>query len=470
MKTRKPIFSVFLAVVTLTIGACQKVESSDPLSTTAAAQPPTIAPSTEFVSNSSKLSTDDAATVARIFRNGNRPTRAGSGAVIRNVVTISDAAGRPAIYAVNLQEGYLLISATKAYYPVLAQIDSGSFTPDREPSGLDVVIQELLEAVEAARDSAAVFDCRPAWFPYEERTRPERVRTRMTDDEFYDIQNEWYGKWYNEGVDTHRLAIKPDDMPEDIYQRFCETAIGDDAWVETPYNCMETAIITEKYDDTGRMKGPFLTTKWGQKNGYNALFENKDQPLGCVTIAVGQLMRYYQHPAYFGWSDMPDATSNATLSSFLTRLHGELRVTDGGSSNIDHAKRVLESYGYHCSKRGHDASTVYTMLNSNLPVYTRGEDKARNKGHAWVIDGSNSITAYTEYKLYTLNNGLPRPWYVELDSERVYHAQDVFFHMNWGQYGLYNGWFLDTRISFKNDKNEICNYSSDRKDLLITDF
>lgn len=42
--------------------------------------------------------------------------------------------------------------------------------------------------------------------------------------------------------------------------------------------------------------------------------------------------------------------------------------------------------------------------------------------------------------------------------------------MNWGQYGLYNGWFLDTKISFKNNKNEICNYSSNRKDLLITDF
>lgn len=110
------------------------------------------------------------------------------------------------------------------------------------------------------------------------------------------------------------------------------------------------------------------------------------------------------------------------------------------------------------------------MLNSNLPVYTRGEDKARNKGHAWVIDGSNSITACTEYKLYALNNGLPRPWYVELDSERVYHTQNVFFHMNWGWDGNHNGWFLYTGISFKDNENTTVNYSSDRKDLLITDF
>ena len=166
MKPNKTLFGAFVISITLIIGACQQTELSD-----SAPTPSLPAP----------------AAVARIFRNGNRPTRAGSGAVVRNVVTIRDAAGRPAIYAVNLQEGYLLVSATKRCYPILAQIDRGTFTLDREPSGLDVVLQEMTETIEAARDSAAVFDCRSAWLPYEERTRPERVQTRMTDDEFYDI-------------------------------------------------------------------------------------------------------------------------------------------------------------------------------------------------------------------------------------------------------------------------------------------
>ena len=464
MKPSKACFGAFLTIVPLLFCTCRKPEFTEPVP---------LAPTAAEVQTAverTELSADDAAKVAIRYCNADAATRTDAAPTVRNVLTIRDAAGRPALYAVNMQEGYLLVSATKCCYPVLAQIDRGTFALDREPSGLDVILQELIETVEAARDSLVVFDCRPTWRPYEERIGPERIRTRMNDDELYDIQNEWYQKWYDEGADVHRLTPKPDDMPEDLYRRFCETAEGDDAWVDTEYNYLNTAVITTKYNSSSSKKGPFLTTKWGQKNGYNALFENKNQPLGCVTVAVGQLMRYYRHPASFDWSNMPDETSNTTLASFLTRLHGELRVNDDGSSNIDHAKRVLESYGYSCSKRGHDASTVYTMLNSNLPVYTRGEDKARNKGHAWVIDGSNSITAYTEYKLYALNNGLPRPWYVELDSERVYHTQNVFFHMNWGQYGLYNGWFLDTRISFKNDNNEICNYSSDRKDLLITDF
>ena len=194
MKPNKTLFGAFVISVTLIIGACQQTELSD-----SAPTPSFPAPAAEFVADGSDLSAGAAAAVARSFRYGNRPTRAGSDAVVRNVVTIRDAAGRPAIYAVNLQEGYLLISATKRCYPILAQIDRGTFTLDREPSGLDVVLQEMTETIEAARDSAAVFDCRSAWLPYEERTRPERVQTRMTDDEFYDIQNEWYGKWFAEG-------------------------------------------------------------------------------------------------------------------------------------------------------------------------------------------------------------------------------------------------------------------------------
>ena len=113
----------------------------------------------------------DAAAVARIFRNGNRPARAGSGAVVRNVVTIRRAAGRPAIYAVNPQEGCLPISATKRYDPISGR-STAAPSPDREPNGPDAVLQETIEA---ARDSAVVashgFPTRNASVP--NKHRPE---------------------------------------------------------------------------------------------------------------------------------------------------------------------------------------------------------------------------------------------------------------------------------------------------------
>lgn len=172
MKTPKTLFGVFLIVFLLTIGACQQTEPSDAVPT-----PSSPAPAAEFVTDDSELSAGDAATVARIFHNGNRPTRAGSGEVVRNVVTIPDAAGRPALYAVNLKEGYLLISATKRYYPILAQIDRGTFTLDREPSGLDVVLQEMIETIEAARDSSpSSSTAAPHGFPTRSAHAPNRYR------------------------------------------------------------------------------------------------------------------------------------------------------------------------------------------------------------------------------------------------------------------------------------------------------
>lgn len=296
MKPSKACFGAFLTIVPLLFCTCRKPEFTEPVP---------LAPTAAEVQTAverTELSADDAAKVAIRYCNADAATRTDAAPAVRNVLTIRDAAGRPALYAVNMQEGYLLVSATKCCYPVLAQIDRGTFALDREPSGLDVILQELIETVEAARDSLVVFDCRPAWRPYEERIGPERIRTRMNDDELYDIQNEWYQKWYDEGADVHRLTPKPDDMPEDLYRRFCETAEGDDAWVDTEYNYLNTAVITTKYYDNVNKTGPLLSTRWNQTAPYNSQVSG-GKVLGCVTIAVGQLMRYYRHPASFDWSN-----------------------------------------------------------------------------------------------------------------------------------------------------------------------
>ena len=173
--------------------------------------------------------------------------------------------------------------------------------------------------------------------------------------------------------------------------------------------------------DISSKKGPFVYANWGQGAPYNSDVSG-GLPLGCVTVAVGQLMRYYERPAYFGWSDMPyRGGSSATLSAFLAQLRRELKVTAGGSSTNDDAIRVLNSYKYNCKLAAHNASAVYSALDDNRPVYTSGTDKSRDKGHAWVIDGSNAVTTYTEYKLYVLNDcAYPRFEYIELDSWRNY--------------------------------------------------
>lgn len=458
------IINCVLALSFVFMGSCQKAEQSDLPGKTKMPEP-------EFMTSDPNLSSDDAVKVATQFYSGKIATRSDAGITVKNVVTITDESGEPAIYAVNLQDGYVLVSATKAYYPILAQVDHGTYVLNAEKTGQDVVIQEMVENIKAARDSVCNLSCRPFWLPYEERHAPERtstrVRTRASDD-FESMQLEWYDKWYRDGCRIYYLRRQPEDLPDDVYQRFCTNAAELDPWMDTDYNCMnDVAVITEKFCESVSMKGPFVDANWGQKAPYNSAV-NGDRPLGCVTIAVGQLMRYYKRPAYFGWDDMPcRGGSSTTLSAFLAQLRTELHVDNNGSSNIDEAKTVLSYYGYNCTKAAHSAEAVYASLQKNMPVYTRGEDKDGN-GHAWVIDGSRSSTAYTEYKLYVLNDcAYPRFEYIELDSWRNYHLNSlVTFHMNWGWCGGGNGWFLDQRIVVDTDKGPV-DYYRQRKDLII---
>ena len=464
MRTIQTYFSV-VAVVGLLFGvSCERSESPDPT------QPP---PAVTSITKSSELTSDDAVKVAEMFHAANTPTRAAQR--VRNVVTVPDAEGRPAIYAVNLEDGYLLVSATKRYYPILAQVDHGTFTLDGERFGLHVVLQEMVETIEAVRaDSTLVPQSKYAWFPYEERTvsRPQIATTRSDMNDLVACQDRWYTKWADEGCNCYPLFRKPEGLPDAVYQRFCELADGDDPWAGTPFNCMETAVITERQVRETIQFGPYVKSEWKQSSPYNSLVPD-ERLLGCVTVAVGQLMRYFEHPSTFDWDDMPysQGVSTPTLSTFLARLRTELKVDNYGSSTVSDAKRVLSSYGYNNSVDTHNTYAITVSLNNRRPVFTLGIDKESGEGHAWVIDGYKTTRTYTEYKLYVLDGAAyPEFDYFEVDS---YDPNDLhtvtYYSMNWGGAASFNGWYQDDDIGL-NTADGYVEYSSKRKDLIINSY
>ncbi len=464
MRTIQTCFGALAVVGLLLVTSCERSESPNPT------QPVQAPPAVASITKSSELTSDDAVKVAEMFNASNTSTRAARS--VRNVVTVPDSEGRPAIYAVNLEDGYLLVSATKRYYPVLAQVDHGTFTLDGERFGLHVVLQEMVETIEAVRaDSTLVPQSKYAWFPYEERTvsRPQIATTRSDMDDLVACQDRWYTKWADEGCNCYPLFRKPEGLPDAVYQRFCELADGDDPWAGTPFNCMETAVITERQVRIFKNTGSLVKSKWGQGSPYNSLVPN-DNALGCVTVAVGQLMRYFQHPSTFDWGDMPYTTSTPTLSSFLAQLRTKLGVTNAHGAEIEDAQRVLSGYGYSCVKREHDAARVIQSLEQGRPVYTRGRDKSAKKGHAWIIDGYSSTVSYTEYTLYVLDGAAyPDFDYFETDFYRVDYPSTVLFSMNWGWDGTHNGWYQDSYIGL-NTTSGYLNYSSDRKDIIINGY
>lgn len=272
------------------------------------------------------------------------------------------------------------------------------------------------------------------------------------------------------GYECHRLYTFEDDqdfMPDEILTRFKGMAkIEDNIW-EDEYgeNFMyETAIVVKKDMPSYGHTGYCLNTQWAQGLPYNYMLGD-DRPLGCVTIAVGQIMKYHQYPNTFNWSGMPDKLSFATncvLTNFLKRIHDELGVDDNGLATSKDAERVLKSYGYRTSVKSHNGGF------SQFPTYCQGYDSLRGKGHAWVCDGSNHYTFHTAYELYIFDYaGYPNFKYMLIDSDNKYSDSQTMYHMNWGWEGQHDGYFSDNNIKIYTN-TEIRNYCDSRADIIIT--
>lgn len=94
--------------------------------------------------NNEKISSEEAINVAKIANIMSAAKTKSAVKEVDNVVTISNEKGEPLIYAVNYSgnRGYSLISATKDYYPILANVDKGVFNEDINERGVSVLLDE----------------------------------------------------------------------------------------------------------------------------------------------------------------------------------------------------------------------------------------------------------------------------------------------------------------------------------------
>lgn len=415
------------------------------------------------------LSEEDARIVANLFAGNNLLTKSCHEKRIKEVVPVYGEDQHILMYAVNYTDGYILVSATTNYYPILAVVEHGSFAilPD---SGQECIIDELKTAVSLSNENP-VQDAYHAWREYISSPTFETTETKVGSD-YYTLLNNYLGGWLENGGAVYYLKSKPEGLPEEIYERFCENAHED---TPSDYPYMDCAIITEKHVYSTTTYGPFLQTSWdqdGNGNGggmdYNFYVPN-NRALGCVTVAVGQIMRYFEYPLTYNWSIMPNNTSNAELSSFLAALRTDLCVDDDGGTYDSNAKNTFRNYGYSSSLNDHSATNVCASLHQKRPVYLSGDDLNHDVGHAWVCDGYYSTIGYYDYRLYIprVINGVLYD-FIEWDAERLHdYFGPILFHMNWGWGGSHDGYYLDNSIKI-NRPTSSRNYSSNRKDILIS--
>lgn len=198
--------------------------------------------------------------------------------------------------------------------------------------------------------------------------------------------------------------------------------------------------------------GPLTKSKWGQKSRnqlddeYNYLIDGNNNCnhclVGCVAVAMGQLVYYWKHPALswnrveqFDWCNMVDDLNSSSANyvknryaiSYLLKECGKYVNMDygcesSGAQTCDVAGALIEYFDFHehtdCFHRwAHDnffvndwEDIILYNLSVGRPVIYAGR-REDGEGHAFICDG--------------------------FDGQGLYH-------FNWGWYGYFSGsndWF-----------------------------
>ncbi|MDD4114606.1 MAG: C10 family peptidase [Massilibacteroides sp.] len=179
----------------------------------------------------------------------------------------------------------------------------------------------------------------------------------------------------------------------------------------------------------------FLPTLWGQGAPYNStvpyLCSNGRAPVGCVPVAIGQVMAYHGTPSNLDWTSILKSsviTSNSSqtvidqVSNLLVEIGSRINISYAcsgsgitGSQYETKVPQTLSSYGFvFTSPQNFSISAIAWSLSYSRPVLMNGW--STTVGHAWVCDA---------YKKHDYGNG-------------EYYE---YLNMNWGWAGDSNGFF-----------------------------
>lgn len=239
------------------------------------------------------------------------------------------------------------------------------------------------------------------------------------------------------------------------------------------------------YDSTVvfEYRNALLRTQWGQYEPYNnkakesSKYSNAHFPIGCASVAVGQLMTFHKYPQFYDWDALlsskrvfkEETYRSEVVSSFLydvaCALQIEWTISDGvevGSTTIGNVKNGLTRMGYsfdseYYANSPNHSIKFWDMMGINLsPILFSAKDN-EDKGHIWVIDG-----VLRQSRLYgdVVNEN-------DIDGNcryflRVFPVYGYLTHCNWGWNGVDDGWYYDFHtdwwnIHYKSNKRAIYN-------------
>lgn len=199
---------------------------------------------------------------------------------------------------------------------------------------------------------------------------------------------------------------------------------------------------------------PLLTSKWGQGVPYN---EQMPQPIigncehakvGCVAVAIGQLMYYYNHPLLqemqinqFDWCNMKDV------------IHGE---------SLDIEKKAVSGLLASCADQVHSiygCDNTTSLLNYGLDALV--DNYKYNPNASFEFQENHSDNWWKSEIIGQLDRGNPVPY---AGATNVWGADghafvcDGYnefekFHFNWGHNGRNQDHYCEITHIYERDSN-----------------
>lgn len=477
------------------------------------------------------LSEDEIAFVAKVFAKDNLMSGADSRAVtdkeVEEIFPFLIDGGRILAYAVNYQGGgYSIISATQKYTPVIAYGEDGKISPDwaNEESGFtfwmglmkeDMVCQlnkknnadstvtninmqwsdytaKAAAITQYAANAALPEKSHTYWYTQE---RTNAMMSSFTDpshmmSEDLDLYNDLMRKNYGGSINLLSDGEKEDFRRENLdlktkYKKYgiSESNVASYFWTE--YKKDYDIINIED----------FVPTQWHQLEPYNNFNTQKtdgtkgNQPLGCVTLAIAQIMNYYKYPQTLkrregintttlnvDWNQTQDIvldeeTTNEMTPQFLRFVNQGVNTengNDGSSSNIDKAEPFVKLNGYDTQQiKGLLTSTLIQEIKAKRPVYIEGKHSTAG-GHAFVCCGYRSTSKILNMELkanhsFDVKSYATNPYsiYRSTDGSRLMTLE--YFCFNWAFTNLSHSWVT----KYVNSPLDLRGYNNDVKLLTI---
>ena len=425
-----------------------------------------------------RLSQSDISPLAPMSRNNERMT----------IDSIMGDDGYPLLYVINWEDdhGFLVTSGIKTAAPILAFNNHGRFSLNLDGTRrvMDILKSNVITTLDLPQDS--IFINRLLWSFVENHTQETSSRSEPENGEDFDSwPNSLKEKFYASqsvmrdsisswGFKNYYILQEHDNsqfISEKTGNQVSKTDVYDTAknWCywefQTNYKPL-SLVRFYSWDEIEYNPDPFVESKWGQgpRIEYNTSYPIiKDEYgndmrayAGCVPVAMGQIMRYYQWPSKYAWNNMPYYSATKTTSDFLYDIAQTGSATykyNGTSMPVDNANKTFKKFGYKTSdvKELNNIMDLNSYVSTKKPVivFGKGYDRQTNDDvyHAFVACGYNSYFVRNSMVLYTVTSpGVFKK--VATWNLRNLFAENIY--INWGWDGQDDGYYNSNYLTTKN--------------------